>query len=712
MDENKKSIFLREIENQTANSNPQNSAEKISNSQNSQNQNFGAENSNPQNSNFKKPQKKTSAIAIFATMILSFLFLIALFIFTMSVGGAGNPILKTFGIPEDGVKNFLLELVNFSFAGFAIILLLSFAFSFFGAISASEKIKKSARFIFSAVSIGLLFLVILVWLGMWRFVNAFVVEISPADAKILIDVPNAEKIVAPLDATFSAEKIQKAIENKGFKIEGFRWDFGDGNFQPLRSENSVIHHFETSGKFIVRVEVVTRGGETQIFRREFKIDRAAFSAEPKAGNAPLRVEFDAERISQNLDAVSFDWDFNDGEQKSTPNAKIAHTFEKIGKYKVKLRILNSDGNVKLFSETIEVRGENAEKIQAKIKIYPEEIGNAPQKIHFDGAESFSTDGEIIFYEWDFGDGSAKIKGVEADHIFEKPGEYFVKLKIRDEFETEKTNEIKIQIKNPIENLAAEISTNPKMQNGILRGDAPFFVEFDASKSSGNAVEFKWDFDGDGEFDSTGSATSFTFRDEINSKIILKIIDAAGEENEIEIPIEISKQKIGAQISADSENGVVPLIIKFNAAESWCDFENCKIASFEWDFGDDSEPQISGAQISHRFDRVGIFEVKLKVHTNSGETAETSKKIFVREIPLVSCFESSRKSGTAPLTVSFDPSCANGPIENWKWDFGDGVVSQTRRATHTFQKSGEFEVILQIFDEKNNVAEFSEIILVK
>jgi PKD repeat protein len=637
------------------------------------------------------------------------LILVALSIFTLAAGGAGNPILKTFGVPEDGVKTFLLKLVNFSFAGFAVILLLCFAFGLFAGLSATEKSKKSGRLIFSGVSVALLFFSILIWLGMWRFVNAFVVEVSPADAQIFIDVPDAENITAPLDATFSAEKIQKVIENRGFKVAGFRWDFGAG-FQDLSRENKITHHFATIGNFLIRLEVVSESGDSQIFTRELKIPKAVFAAIPNSGDAPLRVQFDAGLISENFDAVTFDWDFNDGARESSGAPTISHVFEKMGNYAVKLRILNSAGNVKTFEREIAVTGESARKTTATISAVPEN-GSAPLKIKFTAKDSPFANGKAVDFEWEFSDTGEKISGESVDYIFKNPGEFTVKLKITDEFEAVRNATRKITIGNPA-NLNPQISTEPIAKNGKLTGEAPFEVEFSAADSTGKITKFSWDFDGDGKFDSAGSKTNFTFRDAGEFETILKVENSAGKIAKSSISIEVSKTEVGAKITTDAESGIAPFVARFDASKSWCDAPDCKINSFEWDFGDDGEPQLGGAQISHQFSRVGVFDVKLKIFTSNGRTAKDSLKIYAREIPLVACFSPSRETGTAPLTVDFDPSCSGGTIENWKWDFGDGMISTARKTTHTFSDPGEFEITLQVFDAKNNVAEITKKVTVK
>jgi len=374
---------------------------------------------------------------------------------------------------------------------------------------------------------------------------------------------------------------------------------------------------------------------------------------------------------------------------------------------VRLRAIETSGNVKLFENEIVVTGESADRMQGKIKVSPSESGSAPFFAKFDAADSFSSDGKIVEFQWDFGDGSETVLGQSTQHTFRQPGNFIVQLKVKDEFGTTKAKEIEITVNEGSDQIAAKVRTQPQMKNGLLLGTAPLFVEFDASDSTGNAVKFQWDFQDDGKVDATGSRADFTFRESGDFQTVLKIENAAGEKSETRIPVQISKQKIKAEFSADPENGVVPLTVNFDASESWCNESDCSITSFQWDFDDGTQPQLAGAQVKHLFPQVGIFNVKLKIFTSTGKTAEFSKKIFVREIPLISCFQVSRTRGMAPLSVSFDPMCTTGTVEKWFWDFDDGTTSNHRRPSHTFQKMGRFQVTLQVFDDKNNVSQITQ-----
>jgi len=740
--EEEKSIFLKELENEQKSSAPdqnsltenqtnpsdnslsrneilkQNNAnlnQSEINQSNQINNNLSSQTSSLENNNNQNKKKKMSGIALFVAIFFLFLLTIALFIFIMSVGGSGNPILKTFGVPEDGAKKFLLKLVNGSFATFSTVLLLTFTISIFVgfATKKTEKLKRRASFIFSAVCGGLIFFVILVWLGMWNFVNAFVVETSSVKAEILLQSESGslEEIQAPVDITLSAKNIRQAIEKKKIKLAGFRWDFGSGTFSELKLEDSIVHHFTTSGKFVIRLEAVAEDGQTQIFKKDLLISEALFEAYPLQGNAPLKVKFNGENITSNLNVDYFEWDFNDGTKEQSKEAEITHTFEKIGTYYVALRVVDSHRNVKNFKQTIKVTGESTEKLQAKIEVFPDKQGVAPFKVKFDASESFSTDGNITSFKWKFSDDGSTSSSKITEHTFMQSGSFEVKLKIQDESGAEKEKVINIKVHELQQKLQAQITTNPPLKEEKISGNTPLSVEFNAQQSKGEIINFKWDFDNDQEFDAFGEKVNFTFRQAGMFPVLLQVEDNKGETADTTIKVEVIHQDVVANFSTDPQSGSVPLTVKLDASSSKCEIKNCRLTSFQWDFGDGSEVQLAGAQIQHVFDQVGVFTVKLKVFTDTQKTAETSKEIFVRHVPLTACFNPSRNKGHVPLTVTFDPTCTTGPAEKFQWDFGDKITSSSRKVNHTFQEAGTFKVKLKIFDDKNNLAEISKEIVV-
>jgi parallel beta-helix repeat protein len=122
-----------------------------------------------------------------------------------------------------------------------------------------------------------------------------------------------------------------------------------------------------------------------------------------------------------------------------------------------------------------------------------------QSVIFDGSQSRDPDGQIIFYRWNFGDGSSEILDQAPRHTYADPGSYTVTLTVVD-------NSGRSAIANSTITVIGEVYANAQ-PIAVFNAPSSVFVNqltnFDASASNdtdGTIVGYRWDFNGDGTFD--------------------------------------------------------------------------------------------------------------------------------------------------------------------------------------------------------------------
>jgi len=118
-------------------------------------------------------------------------------------------------------------------------------------------------------------------------------------------------------------------------------------------------------------------------------------------------------------------------------------------------------------------------------------------------------------------------------------------------------------------------------------------------------------------------------------------------------------------------------------------------------------------VSYKYTSVGTFTAELTVTADDGETATDAVQIVIRPVSLTSCFTVNIDSGSAPLFLAVDPSCSQGTISSYEWNFGDGEVSFDRKPeTHTYTEAGIYTITLEITGDTGIVDSFEKSVTVK
>jgi len=145
-----------------------------------------------------------------------------------------------------------------------------------------------------------------------------------------------------------------------------------------------------------------------------------------------------------------------------------------------------------------------------------------------------------------------------------------------------------------------------------------------------------------------------------------------------------------RFAASTLSGASPLAVDFDAGTSYD--PDGSIASYAWDFGDGTTA--TGVTTSHTFTATTAqtYTVRLTVTDDDGAKGSGYQSIEVLVTtpsdnnPPTARFTVSPSYGNSPLTVQFNASSsrdADGSIELYGWDFGDGKTGSGMIMSHTF-----------------------------
>ncbi len=79
------------------------------------------------------------------------------------------------------------------------------------------------------------------------------------------------------------------------------------------------------------------------------------------------------------------------------------------------------------------------------------------------------------------------------------------------------------------------------------------------------------------------------------------------------------------------------------------------------------------------------------------SGKITKQVTVTKIP-VAHFKAVPLNGSAPLTVQFTDTSANGPMNEWFWSFGDSQFSSDQNPSHTYNTPGQYSVTLHVTND--------------
>ncbi len=304
---------------------------------------------------------------------------------------------------------------------------------------------------------------------------------------------------------------------------------------------------------------------------------AVIRADKYYGEAPLEVEFDAsESFDPDGSIIEYLWDFGDGAKGS--GVIVKHTFEESKEYEVKLTVVDDSGLI----------GETSVKIQVSLTQYaPVAIisadpwfGFAPLTVTFDASESTDPDGNIVSYEWNFGDGTTSTEKT-VEHTYTQQGNYTVTLTVTDDDGLQDTESTEIRVLPPE---GIDIPPIIILNVDYPIGQAPLSVTFDASNSYDpdspeKELYYKWDF-GDGtSTEGEGEATVMhIFEEPGNYNVELTVEDDEEQTSTQTVLIQVTEQPVSnfgkiVAFVVDSEGMPV------EGAELWLYREDASYAIF-------------------------------------------------------------------------------------------------------------------------------------
>ncbi|MEM6523044.1 MAG: PKD domain-containing protein, partial [Bacteroidota bacterium] len=339
-------------------------------------------------------------------------------------------------------------------------------------------------------------------------------------------------------------------------------------------------------------------------------------------------------------------------------------FDMPGTYKITLTAFDIDGQFKETTKEVIVNTNTAPPIS-----YTSQNICLSSPIQFT-SESTSSG---LTYSWDFGDATTSTDE-NPSHTYTSAGEYEVTVEVSDGTCENFTRQTITVYEEPVPNFS--------MPGSLICSNQTLSITNTTAGDFGGNESWEWQVDGSTV--STDRDLDFTFLD--------------GGIKEVKLIASIPGCSVEYFENINVEEGPVPSFSADNSClGTLLEFDNTstgQIDTYLWDFDNGFTSDLENP--SFEYTEPGTYNVSLTVENAVGciTTFENTLEIFA--LPEVQF--NNDLSCEQNITQFNDLSTVQGAnIQQWLWDFGDpdsgNNTSSDRDPTHTFSRSGAFEVKL-------------------
>lgn len=415
--------------------------------------------------------------------------------------------------------------------------------------------------------------------------------------------------VFDIRADFMADSSPCVFENIHFtdlstsdtSITSYYWHFGDGSTSASQSPS---HTFVQKGTFSPSLIVTNATGCQDTVLKTAYIT----SGKPSAGfytldNSLCLTDSAIFVNTSSGDITKYEWSFGDG--ATSTDLSPAHLYSSAGQFSIQLIVTDQEGckDTALVGNYISIQDLPIADFFADTI-----FSNCyPLLVKF---SDLSIATNIVYWEWEFGDNSAKSFLQNPAHNYEMPGTYDVKLNIITSFScVDSITKTKyIVVNGPV----ADFDIDP---DTVCTYDLAKFKLIQKD----NVFDFDWDF-GDGYLEK-GTLDS-TYHSYARGGVYFpKLIyeDSTGSCRKSADDIVFVSQVVADFLASDT-NGMVPMHIDF------MDLSSINAISWIWNFGEGMDT--AAQDVSHYYKNAGDYLVTLIVRNALGCFDTISKLIVI------------------------------------------------------------------------------------
>ncbi|MEM8730649.1 MAG: PKD domain-containing protein [Pseudomonadota bacterium] len=474
-------------------------------------------------------------------------------------------------------------------------------------------------------------------------------------------------------------------------ITRYRWTFGDGTLAEGPTTQKV---YERPGLYraVLRVEDGSNhpcnfGVETR--RVIVNFPPIAEAGTDQSGVVGKPVIFSG-AASYDVDGNIQDYEWDLGEGTVLSGQTVTHTFEESGQYRVALKVRDDSGVINDIAVDTMLVEVNAPP-EPRFEIPPRAV-SVSEVASLDASGSTDSDGTILSWIWDFGDGRSG-EGETVDYAWTQPGTFTVTLTVIDDSGTASSTQF---IQRDI-----VVDASPVAQAGPDQFVTASEVSFDGSGSTdsdGTVAQWDWDF-GDG-LTASGAQVTHAYARPGVYEVSLVVRDDSGA------PLNQDRDTLTVTVNAAPiADAGPPLRVApgegFEVSGKASVDPDGTIAEYLWDLPDGTSRR--GQTASHAIEEPGLHRIGLTVFDDfRGGAAQDEGEILITvNAPPVAVAGADLLVAPGD-TVAFDGGQSydpDGEIVSWRWEFDDlGTPLDAKRVERAYETAGVWSAELIVTDD--------------
>ncbi|MFA5175792.1 MAG: PKD domain-containing protein [Candidatus Nanoarchaeia archaeon] len=416
-------------------------------------------------------------------------------------------------------------------------------------------------------------------------------------------------------------------------IVSYAWNFGDS-----QTANGVIvnHIYTQIGEYTATLTVTDNDGLQNMDHLQVIVHDCNSEVYPIAIAGPDQTIYVNQSVqfngsaSYDLDGyiASYEWDINGDNIMDLFGSNPTYIYNQTGTYLVTLLVTDDDGlqDTDILQIIVIPTNQTNQTNLAPISNFTYNLLNPieDEEIIFNSSLSYDLDGQIVEWNWNFGDGITLSYNFEAPwigHIYYWPGTYNATLTVTDDDGAQDTKLVQIVVaentnQTNLTEPVADFNFTPINPN---EGQSILFNASSSHDSDGTIVSYAWNF-GDGNIGS-GVNPNHIYTQTGIYNIVLTVTDNDGLQDSYTRAISIGDVIPQVTITANPTSGEEELEVHFNSTVN-----GNSPFTYLWNFDDTHFSAL--ADPTHTFENAGTYHVKLIVTDNDGDSTNATITIHV------------------------------------------------------------------------------------